>query len=307
MRNTFLFLLAFTLIISACKQEPKKEETAAVKEVKPVVYTSNYPVYFFTKNIGGEAIEVHFPAGDLSDPSTWSPVPDTIAGMQSADLILVNGASFENWLMNVSLPEDKVVNTSSNFQDQLLSSGETFTHSHGDEGEHAHEGTAFTTWLNLELAAKQAEEVKNALIALQPENKSLFENNHAALAKDLMTLHSAYQHTLASQEAPAVAFSHPVYQYLTAAYGLKGKSLHWEPETPLDHDMIHEIEHLKKDHNIKFLIWEGEPLPENIEKLNAMGISSVVITPMGGMPEGTDFIQGMKQNLEVLKGIMNDE
>ena len=296
-----------TLLLSGCKQEETKEERVAAMETKPVVYASNYPVYYFASRIGGESLDLRFPAGNLSDPSTWTPVADTIAHMQAADLILVNGASFENWLMNVSIPEEKVVNTSAGFGDQLLSSGATFTHSHGDEGEHAHEGTAFTTWLNLELAAKQAEQVKNALVNLQPDHKEMFERNYTELAQNLMKLHEEYQHTLGSGTQPAVAFSHPVYQYLEAAYGFKGKSLHWEPDTPLDHDMIHEIEHLKKDHNIQYLVWEGKPLQENIDKLNEMGIKSVVITPMGGQPDGTDFIAGMEKNLQVLKEMYGGE
>lgn len=298
-----LLVIAIALLLFACKEEQSRQETAVNTAVKPVVYASNYPVYFFTQRIGGDEIDLRFPAGNLSDPSVWTPVADTIAVMQNADLILLNGASFENWVMNVSLPENKVVNTSASFSDELLSSGATFTHSHGDEGEHEHEGTAFTTWLNLELANKQAEEVKNALVALQPDKKEAFESKYRELSQSLLSLHEEYQHTMGGNEPPKVAFSHPVYQYLTAAYGLEGKSLHWEPETPLDHDMIHEIEHLKKDHGITYLVWEGTPLPENVEKLKAMGIQSVVISPMGGNPEGMNFMEGMEKNLQVLQKI----
>nr|WP_262899783.1 metal ABC transporter substrate-binding protein [Robertkochia marina] len=288
---------------SGCKQKETPQNTAAVTALKPVVYVSNYPVYYFADRIGGNAIDLRFPAGSLSDPSGWTPVADTIAAMQSADLILVNGASFENWMMNVSLPEEKVVSTSESFKNQLLSSGATFTHSHGDEGEHAHEGTAFTTWLNLELAAKQAEQVKSALVQLQPEQKEVFEKNYTELTSDLNTLHEAFQHSVPEGNTTTVAFSHPVYQYLTEAYGIEGKSLHWEPETPINHDMEHEIEHLMKDEGVTWIIWEGEPLPENVEKLSRMGIKSVVITPMGGQPGDTDFLKGMEKNLEAIKKI----
>ncbi|MBL7472711.1 metal ABC transporter substrate-binding protein [Robertkochia sediminum] len=307
MKNTLLLFTAFTLLLTGCKQENKAEEPAAVTVEKPIVYTSNYPLYYFANRIGGDANDLRFPARTLSDPSGWTPVADTIAAMQNADLILINGASFENWMMNVSLPEGKVVNTSESFKDQFLSSGSTFTHSHGDEGEHAHEGTAYTTWLDLALAAKQAEAVKNALVALKPEEKAVFEKNFEALQNDLMTLHREMQNSIPEGNTITVAFSHPVYQYLATAYGINGKSLHWEPETPIDHDMEHEIEHLIKDEGVTWLIWEGEPLPENFEKLSKMGVQSVVFTPMGGKPGDSDFLKGMEKNVEALKEIYREE
>jgi zinc transport system substrate-binding protein len=307
MKKIFLFLIVTTLFFPGCKQKEARENSATAVSVKPVVYVSNYPIYYFADRIAGKTIDLRFPAANLPDPSGWNPAADTIAHMQAADLILVNGASFEHWMMNVSIPEEKVVNTSSSFSDQLLSSGTTFTHSHGGEGEHAHEGTAFTTWLNLEMAAKQAEQVKEALVKLLPENQELFESNYTRLSNDLLTLDQKFRQSLSPGLQPAIAFSHPVYQYLEAAYGIKGKSLHWEPDTPLDHDMLHEIEHLKKDHNIQYLVWEGKPLQENIDKLHEMGIKSVVIAPMGGKPDGTDFIAGMEKNLHVLKGMYGGE
>jgi len=88
---------------------------------------------------------------------------------------------------------------------------------------------------------------------------------------------------------------------------LEGTSLHWEPETPLDHDMLHEIDHLKKDHNIQYLIWERTPLPESVKQLEERGITSVVIKPLGGMPDSGDFVSGMKENLEALKSVLQEQ
>lgn len=307
MKNKVLFVLAGILMLAGCKQEHKTEEPDVTATEKPVVYASNYPLYYFADRIGGDVTDLRFPAAALSDPSGWTPVADTIAAMQTADLILVNGASFESWMMNVSLPEGKVVNTSESFKDQFLSSGSTFTHSHGDEGEHAHEGTAFTTWLNLAMAAKQAEAVKNALAVLKPEEKATFEKNFQVLRNDLMNLHREIQNSIPAGNTITVAFSHPVYQYLATAYGIKGRSLHWEPETPMDHDMEHEIKHLIKDEGVTWLIWEGEPLPENVEKLSKMGVKSVVFAPMGGKPGDSDFLKGMEKNVEALKKIYREE
>ncbi len=52
---------------------------------------------------------------------------------------------------------------SAGFKDQYIEAAEILTHSHGAEGEHAHEALAFTTWIDFSLAAKQAKAIAQAL------------------------------------------------------------------------------------------------------------------------------------------------
>jgi zinc transport system substrate-binding protein len=51
------------------------------------------------------------------------------------------------------------------------------------------------------------------------------------------------------------------------------------------------------------MIWEGEPKPESVAKLKAMGIDSIVYDPCGNRPETGDFLTVMKQNVKNLKEI----
>jgi zinc transport system substrate-binding protein len=287
-----------------CRENGKQagdQNPDATPAKKPVVYVSNYPLYYFANRIGGADIDLHFPASGTADPATWIPPAEVVAAMQQADLVLLNGASYESWLMNVSLPDTLLADTSIGFAQKLLPSGSAFTHSHGEEGEHSHEGVASTTWLDLGLAIQQAEAVKGALSRTLPALKAEFEANYQRLASELGELDRAFKETGAGSGEYSFAFSHPVYQYFQQAYGLEGQSLNWQPDTPLDHGMLHEIGHLKKDRKVQYLIWEREPLPETTEKLAGEGIQSIVINPMGGMPESGDFIEGMRRNLQVLK------
>jgi zinc transport system substrate-binding protein len=294
-----LFILPF-LLPAGCRNAGKQLGSGGLDDessAKPVVYASNYPLYYFATRIGGDHIEVHFPAAGLADPSLWTPPADTVAAMQRAELILLNGATFEGWLMNVSLPDSLLTDTSEAFADLLLPGGETFTHSHGEEGEHAHEGTAFTTWLDLSLAARQASAIRDALIRIQPARKDIYEKNFKTLANELEELDRAFMDVAVAAAGKKLVFSHPVYQYFQQAYHLDGNSLHWEPDTPLDSDMLHQVGHLKKDGDIQYMVWESTPLPESVDKLAALGIRSAVIAPMGGTPESGDFLQGLEKNL----------
>jgi zinc transport system substrate-binding protein len=161
--------------------------------------------------------------------------------------------------------------------------------------------------MDLSLAIQQAEAVKNALSARRPQHRAIFENNYNALAADLKNLDTGFRSLRADASLPEPVFSHPVYQYFQKAYGLKGTSLHWEPETPLNHDMLHEIDHLKKEAGIGLMIWERPPLPASAQALALKGIPSAVIQTIAGTPAEGDFLIQMEVNLKTLKSILNTE
>ncbi|WP_218017743.1 metal ABC transporter substrate-binding protein [Formosa haliotis] len=299
--SALLFIMSISFF--SCKQEKKSEETSTTQHMHtPVVYVTNYPLYYFANRIGGLAIELHFPASELSEPAMWTPETDTIAAMQQADFVFINGATYEKWLMNTSLPDDIIINTGASFENQLLGNGEVFTHSHGDEKAHTHTGTAYTTWLNLEFANAQALAIKNALTEKFPNLETTFNSNFNALSQELLELDQEFK-SVGEQMQNPVIFSHPVYQYFQDAYGIKGKSLHWEPTDVINHDKMHELKHLIENTPVTTLIWEAKPKAESIKTLQDKGIYSAVILPLSGKPSQGDFLSGIKQNLKTLKNL----
>jgi ABC-type Zn uptake system ZnuABC Zn-binding protein ZnuA len=160
----------------------------ATVQAKPTVYVVNYPLYYFTERVAGNHVEVAFPAPSDVDPAFWKPDIATVAAYQAADLIVINGATYAQWLSQVSLPRAKIVNTSQGFKAHYIAMTETSTHSHGNDGMHSHTGTASTTWLNSRFAAQQARAIAQALSRLLPGQRATFEANYAVLERDLLAL-----------------------------------------------------------------------------------------------------------------------
>ena len=98
-----------------------------------------------------------------------------------------------------------------------------------------------------------------------------------------------------------IIVSHPVYDYFARRYGLNIVSVHWEPDEVPHDDQLRELKEILNQHPAKWMIWEGDPLPESVEKLKSMSVSSLVFDPCGNKPEQGDFITVMKQNIENLK------
>ena len=215
---------------------------------KVTVYTVSYPLQYFTERIGGDAVEVVFPAPADVDPAYWMPDADTVAAYQRADLIILNGANYAKWTGKVTLPRGKMVNTSSKFRDEYITSDEETTHSHGPGGEHAHENLAFTTWLDLDLASRQAERIAAALSRKLPERKADFRKNFEELRKDLREVDEELKVIMSKKPDTPLVGSHPVYDYLARRYGLNLKSVHWEPGEIPSQEQWNDLKHILEGH-----------------------------------------------------------
>ena len=265
------------------------------------IYVVNYPLKYFAERIGGEHVRVEFPAPSDVDPAYWIPNLADIAAFQKADIILLNGAGYAKWVAKVSLPRSKIVKTSSKFKEQYITTKEVLTHSHGAAGEHAHEALAFTTWLDFELAARQAEAIAVAMGRKKPDLRDTFQINFKALVKDLKTLDQDIQAIVAKKPSLPLIVSHPVYDYFTKRYGLNVISVHWEPGQVPSDSQLREFKEILKQHSARWMIWEGEPVQASVAKLKTLGVDSLVFDPCGNVPARGDFMTVMQRNVEDLR------
>jgi zinc transport system substrate-binding protein len=301
------FIVVF--VVAACGGSDSKDEEstqalsgAATQKVMVV----NYPLQYFAERIGGDFVDVEFPAPSDVDPAFWMPDAETVAEYQQAALILLNGATYAKWLERVSVPEHKLVDTSEPFRDQLLTMERVVTHSHGPGGEHAHAGTAFTTWIDFSQAARQAAVIARAFAGAGFGTEDVLKANFESLVGDLQALDEAVSSLTAGHADVPLVASHPVYDYFARRYGLNLKSVLWEPDAlPTDQDWV-ALEQLLEDHPARWMIWEGEPLPETAARLEEMGISGVVFDPCGNRPDEGDFLTVMRENAARLQKVFAD-
>jgi zinc transport system substrate-binding protein len=192
------------------------------------------------------------------------------------------------------------VNTSARFKDRYIVTAEVLTHSHGAEGKHAHESLAFTTWMDLELAAMQAKAIADALTRKNPRQKNAFQKNYKAFEKDLVALDRDIKAVVSKDPSKPLLVSHPVYDYFARRYGLNIRSVHWEPDEIPGAEQWLELHKILKAHPAKWMIWEGEPMGESVNRLKSIGVNSLVFDPCGNVPDRGDFLTVMHQNVQNL-------
>ncbi len=317
-RMMMVAIATTSLLVSSCAPAEVNEtveqagddiSTVSAEGSQSLIYVTNYPLKYFAERIGADQVRVELPVPNDIDPAFWQPSADDLNQLQTAELIVLNGATYEKWLQTASLPQAKTIDTASQFQDRWLSSKEVVTHQHGPEGEHSHEGTAFTTWVDPTLAIEQAAVIRDRMTTQFPAQAALFTTNYKALEQDLTNIDEQIATLVegsADQNQPLLA-SHPVYDYLAVRYGLNLRSVLWEPETFPDQEQWAELESLLAEHPAKWMIWEGDPLPESVERLRQLGIESVVFDPAGNVPEDGDFLAVMQNNVENLRSVFADK
>jgi zinc transport system substrate-binding protein len=290
------------LLVCACSPESPAERSPTESEPSGLlIYADSYPLAYFAERIAGDEAEVRFPVPADIDPADWSPTPGEIAEIQQADLILLNGWDYARWLQRASLPRGRSVDTGSSFRDRLIELRGGISHGHGPTGEHSHTGTAGTTWLDPTLAIEQARTIADALAQARPAHAEGFSKRLAALETELLELDEQLATATAKLGNTAILFSHPVYQYLERRYHLNGRSVHWEPDEIPDAKMWRALEASLENHPARLMLWEAEPAPETVRRLDALGVHIAVFSPCANTPANGNWLSTIRSNAAALE------
>jgi zinc transport system substrate-binding protein len=285
---------------------PSQSSSAAPAQNQSAIFVSNYPLSYFVSRIAGNDARMLFP-NIQGDPASWVPKETDLPALQNTRVILINGAGYEKWVDVISLPTSTVTDTSLGFADNYLSTQTSPTHSHGPSGDHAHSGTAFTTWLDFAQAAQQAEAVRNALVDAQIIDAQQADAALASLTADLLALDKNLKNITAKNNSLPLIVSHPVYDYFARRYDLNVQPVLWEPGIAPTEDQWTSLQEILKTHPAEWMIWESEPLPDTVNRLLALGLQSVVFDPSGNRPTQGDFLSIMQKNVENLKPVFTSK
>jgi len=264
--------------------------TAATAQDRPTIVTVNYPLQYFAERLVGDAADVVFPVPSDVDPSFWRPSIADISAIQSADLILLNGAGFATWIDRVSLPRSKVVNTTAAIEDQFIRT-ESITHSHGEGEEHSHEGTASYTWLDPMLAIAQVEAVADAIKSRGLAPEADIDAQLDALRSELEALDAANRAALDGLKDAAIIATHPRYQYFARRYGLSIASVEWEAGAMPTEAEQAKLASLVDENDAQILIWEGKPPEAAFAVTGNLGLQNVVFAPLAHGVDARTFLE----------------
>lgn len=323
MKKFFLAMVSFVLaagLLAACGTAGQSAASAGsgaaaqpassgqVKE-KLLVYSSFYPMYDFTRKIGGERVEVvnMVPAG--TEPHDWEPAATDIVGLEKADVFVYNGAGLEHWVEDVlaALGNKTLVVAEASAGIALMEG-----HAHEGEEEEAHDEEESDydphVWLNPQNAKIEAENIKNALVQADPAGAEYYEENYKAFAAKLDVLDEEFKSTLAGLPGKTIVVAHEAFGYLCSRYGLTQMGIEGlSPDSEPDAARMAEVIDFVKQNNVKVIFFEELVSPKVAEAVAAeTGASTEVLNPIEGLTQEQidaedDYLSIMRQNLKALE------
>lgn len=225
-KRFFILCLSVLFLLSACGKNENNEANEKDEETL-TVYTTVYPLQYFSERIGGSHVDVHsiYPAG--ADEHTFDPTQKDMMALADADLFFYIGLGLEGFVENAekTLKNEhvKLIPTADLIPEEQLGEGhshEDEEHGHDkhdghehDEGEHdghGHESHLHDphVWISPNLSIELATSIKEALIDAAPEAKEEFEKNFEQLKEDLEQLDKKFQEM--ADEARIKPFSCPM-------------------------------------------------------------------------------------------------
>lgn len=301
-------LVPVLLLLAACARQEEAPEGAAsdAAEAPLVVAVTNAPLGYIAERIGGASVAVTAPYPFEGDPAFWEPDETALLAFANADLVLLNGAGFEPWTAWASLPVGRSVDTSAGYADRLIADEEAVVHVHGPEGAHGHGATAFTTWLDGDLARRQARAVRDALARRRPGDAAGFDARLELLDGELGHLHARIGAEFARLGGAPLLASHPVYQYLARHHRLDLRSVHWEPGVMPAPEEWAAFDALRAEHPASIMLWEGPPAPEAAAALAERGVRVLLFDPAGG-GDPVGWMTRLRDNLERLDALADPD
>ncbi|BDQ30038.1 MAG: metal ABC transporter substrate-binding protein [Nitrosopumilus sp.] len=276
-----------SLVVYGTDSKPQLSNT---NNSKLQVISSFNPLYEFSQNVGQEKVDVTLLIPVGVEPHDWEPTVKDVQRMQNADLIIINGIGFENWVDNL---EDtgysgEIIDTSNGI---LIKTDEISSVS-GDPH----------IWLNPVYAKIQVQNIANAFSNSDPANEQYYQSNAAKYIEELDLLDSKIRNELSDCNNNFISF-HDAFSYFADEYNLNQHTIisSNDPHGEATAKTLENIISTAKNLNIN-IIFAEESVDTRTSTIiaNEIGGKVLVLSPLEVVTDGT-YISRMTENLENLK------
>lgn len=179
---------------------------------KKTVIASASMMADMAENIGGNLIEVKYIVPRGQDPHLYKPTPSDVMMVQKADLLIVNGLTFEGWISKL------IANSGTKAKTKTITEGIKPIQS--SKYENSFDPHA---WMDVSLVKVYIDNIKEALVELLPEYQEVFEQNHMAYSLKLEELDAYIMKKMAGipERQRVLITSHDAFAYYGRRYGLQ--------------------------------------------------------------------------------------
>jgi zinc transport system substrate-binding protein len=272
--------------------------TPPAETEKMQVVTSFFPMYDFSRNVGGDKVEVSLLVPVGVEVHDWEPKTSDIQKALSAKVFVYSGLGIEPWIDSVKEAAGSsdivFVETSEGLNVELLTYAEGGTDPH--------------TWLDPIIAKHQVEKIVEGFKQADPENADYYETNAEQYLAKLDVLDTEIRSTLTAYTRREFITFHEAFAYFAKRYGLT--QIYLLPrgqEEPSPSDVVTVIETAKAK-NITVIYAEplsdpslAEEVARQIPNGRVLVLDPAEEVPLTKLEAGKNYFSIMRQNVRNLE------
>ena len=226
------------------------------------VQVSILPQKYCVERIGKDRVNVDVLVKPGKSPEIYSPSPNQIKTLVSADIYFRIGIDFETGLMDKieSVAGLKIVDTREGIvlrdmeahphegedHDAGRAQGHDAEHPEDKEG-HAHTGKDPHIWMSPKNVKIQAHTIFQALAGMDPEGPEAYQANYDDFIRDLEALDLHLKKVLKPLQGENLFVFHPAFGYFTDRYGLTQIAVETMGKAPKGKELSNIIKLAKKE------------------------------------------------------------
>lgn len=229
--------LAVTGLVGAGALDPARYTVG--DDARPLVVSSTTVLDDMVLRVAGDKVRRELIVGPGGDPHVYEPTPRDQVVIQEADLIVLNGFGLEPKVekMVVSVGREGIaIDAAAGLDPHYEDTARTVPDPH--------------MWMSIPLAKRYVDNVRDALVKLDPANERLYRANAAAYQDELDVLHGRIQEILDTipAENRKLVTTHDAFRYFGNQYGVQIVDTVWGVTTdtqPTAEDVREMVERLR--------------------------------------------------------------
>lgn len=213
MKNWLSWLILPAVLLAACSPTPKTDGALKVLAVESYIAD-------MASNVAGDRLHIDtlIPLG--VDPHSFELTPADVAAIAEADVLIVNGAGFEDWLTETiqsSGTKAIIIEASAGLQPRTPTALEVQSDEHGHAAGDPH------FWLDPTLAFKYVDNIRIGLSSADPSGADAYAANASAYAAQLSDLDAWIKQQVSAipPDRRLLVTNHESFGYFADRYGFK--------------------------------------------------------------------------------------
>ncbi|QQK77040.1 zinc ABC transporter substrate-binding protein [Salicibibacter cibarius] len=313
MRKLFVLMMSSGIALAGCQEGESSDNE---RDGDPLeIHTTVFALEDFASKIGGDEVEAESIYPPNADAHSFEPTANELIELAESDAFIHSGVGMEGFVETAEemLADEDVDMIPAGEGVELIDNDHDHGHDHDHEHDAEHGDGDPHIFIDPIRSIDVAENIKDTLIALRPEQEAYFTENYEALRDDLEALDQTLESTFAEAERDQIIVSHAAYGYWEDRYELEqlsvlGLSSNEEPSQA----ELAEIVEIAEEDDIGYVVFENNVSSTVTEVIQEeIGAESLILRNMESVSEedmanGEDYFSMMEMNIDTLETALNE-